>query len=109
MKILRRSFFATLLAPLIARWMPKPKSILDTINEGINPEWDGTLKFCQPLISEMADTQRKLLLLQLAQYHYISYECAIGMGFVNVTEYWRKGHAPFVVIPPIEKYPWEVS
>jgi hypothetical protein len=38
----RRNFFATLFAPLIARFAPKPKpSILDDINAGINPGWGG--------------------------------------------------------------------
>ena len=38
----RRSFFATLLAPLVSRFIPR-NTLLDTINRGINPEWDGTI------------------------------------------------------------------
>lgn len=40
----RRSFFATLLAPLVARLIPR-NTLLDTINDGINPEWDGAFRF----------------------------------------------------------------
>ena len=40
--IARRSFFAALLAPLIARFIPR-NALLDTINDGLNPEWDGTI------------------------------------------------------------------
>ncbi len=38
----RRSFFATLIAPLAARFIPR-NTLLDTINDGINPDWDGSI------------------------------------------------------------------
>ena len=100
----RRNFFATLFAPLIARWLPKPKSIADIVNEGLNPAWDGMIS--PGTILDAVDVHRKLLLLHLAQHHYISYECVVGTGWVTQTDYWHKDHAPFVVMPPIE-CPWE--
>lgn len=39
----RRSFFRTLLSPLVTFVLPKP-SLLGVINDGINPAWDGTFK-----------------------------------------------------------------
>ena len=43
MKLDRRSFFATLLAPLVARFIPR-NTLLDTVNDGPNPEWDGLIR-----------------------------------------------------------------
>src|SRR6185437_12254203 len=59
----RRNFFATLFAPLIARWMPKPKSIIEVVNDGLNSDWDGSI----PDFKAAADTERKLLLLKLGR------------------------------------------
>ena len=89
----RRNFFALLFAPLVARFLPKPKAVeLDalnrvtfeylgrmeggtyiqepfmyTVNNGINPGWDGT---------------------------------------VTVTQYWWKDQSPFFVMQPFDA-PWE--
>lgn len=41
--ISRRSFFATLLAPIATRFIPR-NALLDTINDGINPDWDGAFR-----------------------------------------------------------------
>jgi hypothetical protein len=43
----RRGLFATLMAPLVARFAPKRKAtaLMDVVNAGINTAWDGTVPF----------------------------------------------------------------
>jgi hypothetical protein len=44
----RRSFFRTLLAPLVTFILPKP-SLYAAIDEGINPDWDGAIRLSRGL------------------------------------------------------------
>ena len=59
----RRNFLATLFAPLVARFSPKPKPAGEVIfsfpstmecakfvDDGINPEWDGSVRCAQESI-----------------------------------------------------------
>ena len=66
--------FAALLAPVVAPAVTAlvSVSLTDTINEGINPKWDGTFNFAKTRQCGFSDTQRKLMMLQLHKYGFIT-------------------------------------
>ena len=69
MKLDRRSFFATLLAPLVARFIPR-NTLLDTVNDGPNPEWDGLIR--EPLQHSTVHSDGVLDEINAVTMHYLN-------------------------------------
>ena len=97
--------FAALLAPVVAPAVAAlmPVSLTDTINEGINPEWDGMIDgFClyeqarDKAIVDLIEARMEAAFQQMQ--HYLDYECGgVGTGYLN---------GVFSEGAPVEPEPW---